>query len=127
MARAWAATLLSRCKGQAIFLNLRTEYMAEAPWSNYSRSALRSKSPSRSSSFGPRIGSSGSNRGTPEAEKLKRKSQPPFQDSHSPAVTENFFDFCETGSDFDIWDADNLVAKLKKGTGRRRYTLHCCR
>ena len=50
---------------------------------------------------------------------MKKKSQPVFQDHPSPVVAENFFDFRERGADVDIWDEDNLVAKLKKDTGRR--------
>ena len=80
------------------------------------------KGHARSSSlnFGQRTGSTGS-RGTPERPRLimKKKSQPVFQDHPSPVVAENFFDFRERGADVDIWDEDNLVAKLKKDTGRR--------
>lgn len=36
------------------------------------------------------------------------------------AVTENFFDFREeTTANLDIWDEDNLVAKLKKDAPRK--------
>ena len=35
------------------------------------------------------------------------------------AVTENFFDFREETTNLDIWDEDNLVAKLKKDTPRK--------
>ena len=60
---------------------------------------------------------------------MKNKSQQSlFGDLQSPVVEENFFDFREKEGEVDIWDEDNLVAKLKKDTetqsGGRRYVQY---
>ena len=73
----------------------------------------------RRNSLGPRTASIGS-RGMPDRPRFlkNRSSQQLFPEVQSPvmAVTENFFDFREESANLDIWDEDNLVAKLKKDT-----------
>ena len=84
---------------------------------------LRSSS-LRSGSIGSRGG-----RSTDGSRLSKNKSQQSlFGDIQSPIVEENFFDFREKEGDVDIWDEDNLVAKLKKDTetqgGGKRYSFY---